>query len=515
MTAGTTAVEPAPPPPEKRSAKVSTWYYGLHPNYRVALRWLLILTCTGVAFRPSIISLMQTTAAGGIGGYVWTVPIIAVLAAAAVARRSRTELPIHDRQTDIIIGVMGLVLALLVQGVLVPRFGTYFHLLRLDLVAMWLFVVSSCVVLFGLRPVSRFVWVWALLFMVFSLPYYLVVIVIGGGRGAAGVATLLISSLGTAIAVGRTLRRAAFGFCAAAVVGVALLYALGTLYRDSPMRVYQSVPAVASMCLVGGLMFVAARRGRPKRVFERSMEPLAAKQVWSAIPLVIGVAVALTFIPLPAEAETSIVQRAAPGKLVFGQPLVAPPGWDTVARQNYRAVARFYSNDSVLVRQQMTAEEGDPRFDKLARPRTVMVDSIVSQRPFTFDLYPSRMVYDMTGARTSPLREVDLGYGVTGQILSVVDDNLLITWNALRFAWGNEQLAQRITIFAVDNHEPDAPFPQPSGSTMSTLRTLFTLLFRGNSVLDEQSPTFKDEDLLTEFAQQLVAAQFGLTAQTG
>lgn len=514
MTVSTAEVDPEPAVPEKFSARLGTWYYGLNPNYRAALRWLLILACTVVAFYPSIVSLVHTTTAGGLGGYVWTVPVVALLVAVAVARRKRHELPIHDRQTDMIVGIMGLVLAVLVQAVLVPRFAMYFHLLRLDLVAMWLFLLSSCVVLFGLRPVSRFGWVWALLFMVFSLPYYLVVVVAGGGRGAAGAAALLISSFGTAIAVGRTFRRAVLGFAAAWVVGVVLLVALGTLYRDAPMRLYQGLPAVGSLLLVGGAMYLRSHTG-PIRMLNRKVEPLAAKQVWSGVPLVIGVALVLTLIPLPAQADTSVVQRAAPGPLAFGQPLVAPRGWETVARRNFREVSRLYSNDAVLVRQQMTALEGDVRFDKLSRPRTLMVDSVVSQRPSSFNVFPSRAVYDMTGARMSPVHAVDLGYGITGQILSVVDDNLLVTWNALRFEWGDRDRAQRVTIFGVDNHEPDAPFPQPASTTVSTLRTLFTLLFRGNAVLDQQTPTFKDEELLTEFGRRLVAAQFTPSGEAG
>jgi hypothetical protein len=78
----------------------------------------------------------------------------------------------------------------------------------------------------------------------------------------------------------------------------------------------------------------------------------------------------------------------------------------------------------------------------------------------------------------------------------------------LRFVWGDAQLGQRVIIFAVDNHDPDAVFPQPSGSMVSTLRTLFTLLLRGNAVLDERSPRFKDGELLTEFGRALVKAQF-------
>ncbi|MGB3482384.1 MAG: hypothetical protein WBB07_09240 [Mycobacterium sp.] len=514
MTVSTAEAAPTPPAQQKLLTRFGTWYYALHPSYRVALRWLLILASTGVAFYPSFVSLVHTTISRGIGGYVWTVWIVGLLVAGVVALRERNELPIHDRQTDLIVGIMGFVLALLIQAVLTPRFAMYFHLLRLDLLAMWLFVLSSCVVLFGLRPVARFAWVWALLFMVFSLPYYLIVVVLGGGRGAAGAAALLISSFGAAIAVGRSFRAAALGFCAAWVVGAGVLFALGTLFRDAPMLLYQGLPSVFSLCVVIGVMAFWARKNGARHL-HREVEPLAAKQVWSAVPLVVGVAMILTFIPLPEQADTSVVERAAPGPLSFGQPVVAPRGWDTVARRNFREVSRLYGNDAVMVRQQMTAEVGDPRFDKLSRPRTVMVDSVVSQRPTSFTVFPSRAVYDMTGARMSPRHSVDLGYGVTGQILSVVDDNLLITWNALRFEWGDQRLAQRITIFAVDNHEPDAPFPQPAGTTMSTVRTLFTLLFRGNAVLDERTPTFKDQELLTEFGRQLVAAQFTPSGEAG
>jgi hypothetical protein len=42
----------------------------------------------------------------------------------------------------------------------------------------------------------------------------------------------------------------------------------------------------------------------------------------------------------------------------------------------------------------------------------------------------------------------------------------------------------------------------------STLRTLITMLFRGNAVLSDDSPGFKDDELLTEFGRALVAAQF-------
>src|SRR5829696_4237253 len=144
-----TEVEP-PTVPRRTSAFFS------HPTARVALRWAFIGGLTIAAFWASLVSLAMTTRGGGLNGYLWMVPVAAILAAQGVARRPRTELPIHDRQTDIIVGIMGLVFALLLHGVLLQRYALYFHLLRLDFLAMYVFVLSSAIVLFGLRPVSRF-----------------------------------------------------------------------------------------------------------------------------------------------------------------------------------------------------------------------------------------------------------------------------------------------------------------------------------------------------------------------
>ena len=506
-----TAVGPGIAVPLRRRAAFAAWIYDLHPTYRLIARWAIIAIATFFAFRASLSSLAATSRAESLGAYVWTVPAAAILVAIGVARRHRTELPIHDRQTDVIVGVMGFVLAVLLQGVLMPRYALYFNLLRLDLVAMWLYVVCCCTVLFGLRPVMRFAWVWGFLLLVFPLPYHLVVASLGGGNFAAGSAALVIAGAGTGIAVGRTIRRGFWGSVFAWIVGFAVLILIDSTFTDAPLQVYQQVPALAAMAVVGLAMFAAARRGMPKQVLERKIEPLAAKQVWSAIPMVVGVAVVLATMPLPTDTTTAAITRTSPGPLAPGHPLVTPPNWSTSASQDFRDVNRLYGTKAVLVRQTMVADTGSFRWDKQSRPRTLVVDSLISERPFSFGVYPGRVLYGLTGARFSALRPVNLGMGVTGQLASVVDDKLLVTWNALQFAWGDAESAERVTIFAVDDHRPDAPFPTPSTDLTSTLRTLLTLLFRGNAVLDERTPTFKDADLLTGFGRALVAAQWPST----
>nr|WP_087079304.1 hypothetical protein [Mycobacterium dioxanotrophicus] len=491
-----------------RWESLQTWWFGLNPTVRLVSRWLLIAVLTLMAFWDSLDNLIDTTLAGGLIGYVWMVPIAALLAALGVNFRRRTELPIHDRQTDVIVGIIGLGLALMVQGVLLKRYSEFFHLMRLDLLAMWLFMLSSSIVLFGVRPVARFGWVWVLLSLVSALPYQVVVITLGGGKFAAGVGTLFIAAAATAIAVGRSRRRAAVGAAGAFLFGFLLLTLLQLLTPDAPVLAYQMIPSLTAIVAVGVAAFLYTRRGQPKKLLDRKIEPLAAKQIWSAIPLVVAVAVALALMPLPRQLSATEISRSAPYDLDPGRRLSAPPGWTAVGEQTYTGVARYYGDDAILVRQRMVADVGDARFDKLSAPRILMVDSIVSELPFSFDAYPGQVLYDTTGTRLSAPRAVDLGHGVRGKLFSAIDDRLLVTWDVLRFAWGDEDQDQLVDVFAVDNHLPDAPFPDPQRGLVSTLRNLLTVLFRGNSVLVQRLPTYKDADLLTEFGRALVAEQF-------
>lgn len=480
--------------------------YDLHPSIRLTIRWAYIALLTGIAFRDSFVSLAETTRGGGLGGYVWGVFAAAILVATSVARRHRTELPIHDRQTDVIVGTMGMIFALLSHAVLLQRYELYFHLLRLDLVAMWAFVVSVSIALFGLRPVARYGWVWGMLLLVFPLPYYITVFALGGGKPNAGFAALLIAGVGTGIAVGRTLRRGFIGSVISWVVGGLVLWIIVVFFYAAPLAVYQQVPALTAIILVGGTFFLHARQGQPKELLGRKVEPLAAGQVWAAVPLVAVIAIALSLVQLPSTlGATPMTHVDAP--LNLQRPLSAPPGWHVADTDEFTFVRRMYGRNSLLVRQEMTEDDGDPQYDKQSRPRTVMVDSITTNRPFTFRVYPTRVIYDINSARLSDQHAVDLGHGVTGGMLSGVDGNLMSSWNVLQFAWSEGGLSQQVTIWAVDNHDPDAPFPQPTGDWAATLGRLFTMLLRGNAAVTDDAPSFKDGDLLTRFGTALVAGR--------
>ena len=71
-----TAPAHTPPPPV---VKRTPWLHTLHPVYRLILRWGYIAVLTVFAFHASLQRVVDTTRSGGLGGYVWVVPLAAVL----------------------------------------------------------------------------------------------------------------------------------------------------------------------------------------------------------------------------------------------------------------------------------------------------------------------------------------------------------------------------------------------------------------------------------------------------
>ena len=492
--------------PDTEPAPVAKPSLDVRPGWtiaRLAARWFFIAVMTAFAFHATLGSLVASTREGSLNGFVWLTPIAAVLAAVGVARRERVELPIHDHQTDVIVGGLGMIVAVMVQWVLLSRYAQTFHLLRIDLIAMWLFLVSASVLLFGLRPVIRFRWVWAIMLLSFPLAYHLSVIAFGGNQVAAGLASLVMAAAATAVSVGRNPGRALTGAVAAMAVGLVVLLVMARMTPNAPLLAFQMIPALTAIVFVGSVLFLQARWGMPKRFLKRRIEPIANSQVLVSVPVVLAVAVLLSLVRVPVVESPPVLMEG----MTFGRPLAPPVGWHQTAQSEFPWARRLYGREATLIRQRFVADSGDPRWDKRSVPRTVVVDTTNTWRPFSLRVYPAEVLYDNSDSRVSTPRLIDLGHGITGSLVTVVDDKLLLTWNFLSWTWRNEDSAQRIMVEAVDNHEPNAPFPAPVGGLVSTLRTLIIVLFRGNTATWDQDPTFKDEGLLIEFSRALIEAQ--------
>ncbi|MEV6770180.1 hypothetical protein AB0N05_16305 [Nocardia sp. NPDC051030] len=481
----------------------------VHITVTKASLWvLLIVIATAVAFWFSWVEIEEDVRYDSSIGFVFVLPVLAFFAAAGTALRRGGELPIHDRQTDIIVGIMGLGLSAAILGLLVPRYRYQYELLHLDLTAAWLFVLSSAILLFGLRPVSRFWATWLLVLLLLPPRNQLLMIAFGGTKVAAGLVMVLLAGLAAAIGSGRTRKRALAGAAVALLVGGIALAVMAYGFPEASILAYQAIPSILGVFSASFVMYVDWRRGSSLKPLDRKVKPLTAAQSRSAAVVVVVATIGLMVIPLPTQYAPNFTRMQ--GLVVDENPIV-PPGWTLLGSQQYPWAHRYLGPSVTLTRQLIRADRGNPQWDKDSRRRRIVVDIVRSDNPNFIDRYPEFTLYLLSQPRITPPTMVDLGNGITGRINTVLDDRRLLSWTWLTWKWSGAGGAERISLIAADNHLPDAEFPQPQRSISANIENLMHEFLRGNAVvLDpnsdevEADTDHKDHEMLTTVAQSIV-----------
>lgn len=236
---------------------------------RLTVRWLMIAAATIFAFWPTWTNLWRSTASGTAIGYVFVPPLLCLIAAVGTDLRRGPDLPIHDRETDKIVGGIGLLVSLGLQALLMPRFAENYELMHIDVIAAWVFVWSAAVLMFGLRPVNRYWAIWVVPIVLAPLIYRTLATELGGTRFDYSIIMVLVASAATTIAVSRTWRRGFAGFVGSSILGAALVYYLSSHYPTAPLFSVQLLPALGSALLVGGFLL-------PVRATRKVMEAVRA-----------------------------------------------------------------------------------------------------------------------------------------------------------------------------------------------------------------------------------------------
>ncbi|MEV5646732.1 hypothetical protein AB0L57_00645 [Nocardia sp. NPDC052254] len=466
----------------------------------VAWRLALIAAATAAGFWETWVSVWKSAVDGGSIGYIVLIPLLAAIVAFGVAHRPHRGPLIQDRQTDVIVGLVVLVIALSVDRMLVPRLSPYYFLLNLDVLAAWLFVLSAVVLLFGLRLVSCYWQVAVFVLVACPLVYRVLAVALGGGGFAYGFVMVIFSSVAVSFAFGRG-RRALilFGLCLIAGA-VAIVIALQPRLVTFELQLIGTVVTIA----IGAVWWPVSRRRGPVSV--AAAPPVSLPRALRAVILVAIACVLFAFIPLPAQA-TAEPPAGPPWTGDTG--LIVPPGWTQLSTTPYDWAQHYFSSrTSTLVRQTIRTTTADPRWDSLGRKRTAQIDVLTVGNPVALEVTPVRMSYDLSHGRVSATVPVDIGRGITAHMSTVVDDNLLLTWTNLSFEWDRgDKRVQRITIVTVDNHEPDAYFPEPVPSPIGNIGDFLQLLFRGVAAVSDTRSEFKDSDLVQTLARQLVEVQ--------
>ncbi|NDZ93537.1 hypothetical protein G3I13_23545 [Streptomyces sp. SID6673] len=482
-----------------------------NPAAVVAIRWVLILAAAVVAFWHTLDAVIEEMHAYTLITYLPAVVVLVVIAAIGVSWRRGPELPIHDRQTDVIVGTIILIVALTLS-LMNLRYSRAYLTTHVDLLGLWMFLLGSSCLMFGLRPVARYRWVWLLLLMIWPVPYRVEVLTFGGGPLVAGGIMVAFGAAATAVATARTPRRGLFGAAIAGAVGAVALIGLRLVFPNASMMAYQTVPAVGAALVASAWLYIDYRRrqGDSWSPLGRAMSPVSVRRVGRPGFLVVVLAVAMFFIPIPSFGQTPNTHIAG---LDTRPPVMVPPGWVAGQVARYDWVDSLYGPGATMTVQNIFQSKGSLEFDKFARPRKVAVTSIETVAPLSFDVYPVIFTYYLIGDRFSTSVPVQLPHGVTGSLQSVVDDESYLTYNRLSWNWNNGERTQRVTLLSVDNHDPDAVFPTPDMTIARNLSTFLTVLLRGTSVTVDLEPQFKDRDLLVGCAEDLINAQVDATGK--
>ena len=124
-----------------------------------------------IAYSYSLTTLLQLADLNTPLAYVSLVPLISLMLAVVYSRPRRAEPAIHDRQTDYIIGIPLMVVALLINRLLPAKWSAMFWVWRMDLFTLPFFVAGAVAVIFGVRVLWRQKWSIGFLLLAWTWPW--------------------------------------------------------------------------------------------------------------------------------------------------------------------------------------------------------------------------------------------------------------------------------------------------------------------------------------------------------
>jgi len=147
----------------------------LSPRGAVTLRAAAVVAAIAVAYHHSLLTLLRGLTLDTPLAYLGLVPFIALFLALVLARPPKTELNIHDRYSDYIVGLPLIVAAVAVVVIAPIATSTFFWTWRIDLLTLPLFAAGAVAIVFGLRTLWRIRAAIALLLLAWPLPYTILV----------------------------------------------------------------------------------------------------------------------------------------------------------------------------------------------------------------------------------------------------------------------------------------------------------------------------------------------------
>lgn len=472
-----------------------------------------------------VVARSLTDVSAGSASYVLTVALMVLAGVAGVRMQRRAVLPIHDREVDWIIGLLAMLMAVSVDALLVPRLVEWLYLLRLDVLALVLFMFGAVTLLLGSRAALRYGPVWVSLALVNAPVSLVVTLLTGGGWAGASYATVFGITVTVFLVSSARVRTRLATTAASAVVGVVLTAAVvgpvadHNLVGTLPAAVNQVIALLPGV--VGGLaatrVIAVLRRRRGTAPAVPGETPVIAARL--ALVPVAAVVLALVLVPTPAY-PSPVINQVPPTPPVRGGGEKVPEGWAEIGRESYPWVENYFGAGSTLTRQALQATTVVGEWDVQGRTREVMVDSLTTTGSFRTRIFGDESLYTTVGGRRSEMRQVDLGHGVVGSMYTVLDDEKYLTYTKLRVYWDlpdgvGEEGVEGFSVIAVDDHRPGAQFPVLTRNLGGLATRVVEVLLRGGTVTEDPTATFNDSndgDVVVTVGRSIVDGRW---AQTG
>lgn len=465
-----------------------------------ALRGLVLFVGLVVAFHDTFARIFEV----GFIGFehdILLVLLMAIVLFIGLDRKRARALNIHDREVDYIIGGIALIIAVTIKTLLLPRFVEWDALLRLDILAILVYIFGASGLLFGMRSTLHFAPGWAVLFL-YNPPVHLMVsTVVGGGWLGMAVANVIGMSLAVTVALNRDLVQKIYFGLFTLVLGLIITVVMRLIVL--PPTFLTHVPGIVATVVV----VYNTSRGVPGQwALFRRRNP-TVKNARLATILVVVAAVILALNPVPRSPWDPDLLPDGPSRTPTPG-ISVPPDWEITGYQDYEWASRYFGPGSSLIRQQLTSREYNADWNRSGLVRTVMVDTLLATDYYQARAFGDETLYSTLTGRRSESLEVDLGYGIQGRVYTVLDESDFLTYTKLVFSWIKEDnVVENISIIAVDDHRPEARFPQLAPSLAMMLTQVITILLRGNAVTVDTETEYKDLDLVTEAARDIVSWQ--------
>jgi exosortase/archaeosortase family protein len=228
---------------------------------------------------------------------------------------------------------------------------------------------------------------------------------------------------------------------------------------------------------------VATVGTRPAGDRERPRPP-AVPRVWAALT-VVALASGMLAVTNNGLRSYDLVANdlGAPRVVDFQRDPGPPPGWSAHRTATYTWARRYFGEDSTWQRFAYTWKGKSSSPFRATMP--LIADVITTSNLRTFSTYGIEACYRFHGYQLKNTDTVDLGGGVTGNVLAYYNPQLRSDWSALYWYWPVQTPAgvryERITLMLISTAKASIAAPPPPPAVARSITLRLREAFRGEA----------------------------------